>query len=132
MPDSPPGHPPSPDVHVQVEIQHLAAHSTPERQLFTYVIRIENRSGDTWKLLARHWDIIDAHGQTTSVDGEGVVGEQPVLPPGGTFVYDSFVTLQTTPGRMSGHYVMQDAWGQTAHVPIPAFRLDVPGTRTLN
>ena len=68
----------------------------------------------------------------TVVDGEGVVGEQPVIPPGGAFVYDSFVTVQDTPGRMAGHYLMQDAWGVRAQVPIPPFVLEVPGERTLN
>lgn len=124
--------PDSPDVSVQVEVSYLPAHSTPGRRVFAYVIRIENHSEDTWQLLARHWDIVDAGGRETAVDGEGVVGEQPVIPPGGTFVYDSFVTVQATPGRMSGHYVMQDAWGERVRVPIPAFVLEVPGERVLN
>ncbi|PNY82824.1 Co2+/Mg2+ efflux protein ApaG [Deinococcus koreensis] len=123
---------PVPDVQVSVETRHLSTHSTPDRQLFTYLIRIENRSDETWKLLARHWDILDATGRETVVDGEGVVGEQPTLAPGATFVYDSFVTVEATPGRMGGYYVMQDAWGATARVPIPAFVLDVPGSRVLN
>ncbi|CAM3882141.1 Co2+/Mg2+ efflux protein ApaG [Deinococcus frigens] len=117
---------------MDVRVSHLAAQSTPERRVFSYVIRIENHSDQTWKLLARHWDILDAHGHTISVDGDGVVGEQPVMPPGGTFVYDSFVTVEATPGRMGGYYVMQDAWGARTRVPIPPFMLDVPGERTLN
>ena len=123
---------PAPDIQVEVDVTHLPTHSTPGRQVFTYVIRIENRSDQTWQLLARHWDIVDAGGRETAVDGEGVVGEQPVIPPGGRFVYDSFVTLEATPGRMGGHYVMQDAWGAQAEVPIPPFMLEVPGERTLN
>lgn len=123
---------PVPDVRVHVDVSYLAAHSAPGRRLFTYVIRIENRSDETWQLLARHWDILDASGRETVVDGEGVVGEQPVIPPGGAFVYDSFVTVQDTPGRMAGHYVMQDAWGVQAQVPVPPFVLEVPGERTLN
>ncbi|GAA0518458.1 Co2+/Mg2+ efflux protein ApaG [Deinococcus depolymerans] len=120
-----------PDIQVQVQSRYLPEHSTPERHLFVYVIRIENRSDLTWQLLARHWDIMDATGRVTRVDGEGVVGEQPVLAPGGTFVYDSFVTLDAAPGHMGGHYVMQDAWGSQVQVPVPAFALSLPG-RTLN
>ncbi len=115
-----------------MNVFHLSAHSTPGRQVFTYVIRIENHSEETWQLLARHWQIVDAGGRQTVVDGEGVVGEQPVIPPGGVFVYDSFVTVQDTPGRMEGHYVMQDAWGMRAQVPILPFVLEVPGERMLN
>ena len=121
-----------PDIDVVVEVQHLPAHSSPERQLFTYVITVHNRSDQTWQLTARHWEIVDATGRVTVVDGEGVVGEEPVLPPGGSFTYDSFVTLEATPGRMGGHYAVQDAWGVRAHVPIPAFVLEVPGERVLN
>lgn len=121
-----------PDIHVDVQVTHLAAQSTPQRRVFAYVIRIENRSDQTWKLLARHWDIVDALGHTISLDGDGVIGEQPVIAPGGTFVYDSFVTVEAAPGRMGGHYLMQDAWGARARVPIPTFMLDVPGERTLN
>lgn len=124
--------PDTPDVRVTVDVRHLPAHSTPERRVFAYVIRIENHSGETWQLLARHWDIVDAGGRETVVDGDGVVGQQPLLQPGGVFVYDSFVTVQDTPGRMEGHYVMQDAWGVRARVLIPPFVLEVPGERTLN
>lgn len=122
----------APDIRVSVQVTHLAAQSTPERRVFSYVIRIENRSDQTWKLLTRHWDIVDAHGREIRVDGDGVVGEQPVIAPGGTFVYDSFVTVEATPGRMGGYYTMQDAWGTRTRVPIPPFMLDVPGERTLN
>ncbi|GAA5513264.1 protein ApaG [Deinococcus carri] len=127
-----PAPPDTPDVRVRVDVSYLPTHSGPERRLFAYVIRIENHSGETWQLLSRHWDILDAGGRETVVDGEGVVGEQPVIPPGGAYVYDSFVTVQDTPGRMSGHYVMQDAWGKQAQVPIPPFVLEVPGERMLN
>lgn len=122
----------APDIRVNVQVTYLAAQSTPERRVFSYEIHIENRSDQTWKLLARHWDIIDALGHTISVDGDGVVGEQPVMPPGGAFVYDSFVTVEATPGRMGGFYTMQDAWGTRAQVPIPGFMLEIPGERVLN
>ncbi|WP_216328547.1 Co2+/Mg2+ efflux protein ApaG [Deinococcus aestuarii] len=130
-PDSDPASP-VPDVRVTVDVQHFPSHSTPKRRVFAYVIRIENHSDETWQLLARHWNIVDASGRETVVDGDGVVGQQPLIAPGGVFVYDSFVTVQDTPGRMGGHYVMQDAWGVRARVPIPPFVLEVPGERTLN
>jgi ApaG protein len=122
----------TPDLRVAVQVAHLAAQSTPRRRVFAYMIRIENHSDQTWQVLARHWDITDALGHEISVDGDGVVGEQPVIPPGGAFVYDSFVTVEATPGWMAGYYVVQDAWGVRARVPVPAFMLDVPGERTLN
>ncbi len=122
----------SPNIEVSVEVHYLDVHSSAERRVFAYMICIENRSEETWQLLSRHWDIVDATGRATSVDGEGVVGEQPVLPPGGTFVYDSFVTVEALPGNMGGYYTMQDAWGQMINVPIPVFGLMVPEERILN
>ena len=125
----------SPDITVSVQVHHLPAQSTPQRQLFAYFITIENNTDDSWKLLSRHWTITSGDGQQFTVEGEGVVGEQPLLAPGAQYTYNSFVTVDALPGRMEGHYVMQDAWGQTARVPIPPFRLDVApegGERLLN
>ena len=121
----------SPDIMVSVEVKYLLAHSTPERHAFNYFITIENRSEETWQLLTRHWDIRDGSGRSFSVDGDGVVGEQPLLAPRAVYTYNSFVTVDSMPGLMHGHYVMQDAWGKRAEVPIPAFRLDV-GERVMN
>lgn len=120
-----------PDIGVSVQVRHRPDYSTPDRYAFSYVITIENRSDQTWQLLARHWDIQDAQGRAFSVDGEGVVGEQPILAPGASYTYDSFVTVEALPGLMHGHYVMGDAWGARAQVPIAPFRLDV-GERVLN
>ncbi len=124
--------PTDPDVRVRVEVQYLAAHSQPGRHAFSYVITIENHSDQTWQLLTRHWKIVDAGGRETTVDGEGVVGQQPHLAPGAVYVYDSFVTVQDTPGVMGGHYGLRDAWGAAGKAIIPPFVLDVPGARVLN
>ncbi len=122
----------APDVRVSVTVSHLAAHSRPGRQVFSYVIRIENHTGDSWQVWGREWHIIDGGGRETRVEGEGVVGEQPVIAPGGVYVYDSFVTLEDVPGQMSGHFELRDAWGQPGRAQIPVFALAVPETRTLN
>lgn len=132
VPPGLPDDPAAPDVRVSVQVQHLPQHSVPGRQLFTYVIVIENHADDTWQVMARHWSITDGAGRVTEVEGEGVVGEQPLIPAGGSFTYDSFVTVEATPGRMRGWYTLRNAWGQGARVPIPEFLLDVPGQRVLN
>ena len=83
-------------------------------------------------MLGREWHITDGGGRETRVQGEGVVGEQPVIAPGGVYVYDSFVTLEDVPGQMSGHFELRDAWGQPGRAQIPVFVLALPETRTLN
>lgn len=123
-----------PDIQVSVEVKHLPQYSGGSRQLFAYLIRIENISPDSWQLLSRFWRITDALGRETVVEGEGVVGQQPVLPPQGVYVYDSLVTVEAAPARMEGHYIFQDAWGNTGRAEIAPFVLEVPsaGGRVLN
>ncbi|AZI43344.1 Co2+/Mg2+ efflux protein ApaG [Deinococcus psychrotolerans] len=126
-----PLHVAAPEVRVSVTVQHLAAHSRAGRQVFSYLIRIENHAADSWQIMARHWQITDGSGRETRVEGEGVIGQQPIIAPGGVFVYDSFVTLEDVPGSMSGYYELRDAWGQTGRAPIPAFALAVPTDNSL-
>src|SRR3712207_2485987 len=52
-------------------------------------IRIENHRENTVQLLTRHWRITDSRGLVNLVDGEGVVGETPVLAPGAKHDYVS-------------------------------------------
>jgi len=52
------------------------------RFVWAYNIEIENRSDHVWKLTRRHWRIIAANGHVQTVDGDGVIGQMPVLEPG--------------------------------------------------
>ncbi|GGJ60979.1 Co2+/Mg2+ efflux protein ApaG [Deinococcus aquiradiocola] len=115
-----------PDLSVAVDVRYRPDHSRDGRWLFQYVITIENRADESWQVLAREWTITDGEGRVTQVAGEGVVGQTPVLAPGGVYVYDSFVTLQVAPGRMEGRYRVRNAWGHEAWAPIPPFVLALP------
>ena len=46
---------------------------------FAYRISIDNYADFPVRLLRRHWLIFDSNGTYREVDGEGVVGQQPVL-----------------------------------------------------
>lgn len=115
-------------IRVSVTPSFLEEQSAPENGHFVwaYQVRIENLGEETVQLLNRHWRITDANGSTQEVRGPGVVGEQPRLPPGGSFVYTSGCPLTTPSGIMQGSYEMQDAAGQLFQVAIPAFSLDSP------
>ena len=71
-------------VKVSVETQFQPEYSNPQGDhfMFAYKINIENLSDTTVQLLRRHWDIFDSNGIHREVEGEGVVGEQPVIEPG--------------------------------------------------
>ncbi len=79
------------------------------------------------KLLRRHWHIYDANGVVREVEGEGVVGQQPVLEPGDSHQYVSGCNLKTGLGKMRGTYQMERlADGRNFTVEIPEFTLVVP------
>ena len=91
--------------------------------VFAYFIRIENDGLDEIQLLRRHWTIRDARGHVEEVDGEGVVGRQPVIAPGEEYAYHSFCVLATFEGTMEGTYLMQRPSGERLRVVIPRFHL---------
>lgn len=116
-------------IKVSVETSYQPEHSKPAREhfVFTYRITIENTSDHTVQLRARHWDIIDAGRSSYSVDGEGVVGKQPVLEPGEIHQYVSGCNLRSGIGKMRGHYTMERILdGKVFNVQIPEFNMVVP------
>jgi ApaG protein len=94
-----------------------------------YSIEIANQGQRRVKLMQRHWRITDALGHLETVDGPGVVGEQPTIAPGHAFRYSSGCPLRTPSGFMVGTYSMVDEEGRTFDVEIPAFSLDSPFLR---
>lgn len=114
-------------ISVQVQSLYISAQSSPEeeRYVFAYTITIRNLGRTPVQLRSRYWLITNGNGQNTEVKGEGVVGEQPTISPGGEFQYTSGAVLETPIGTMQGHYVMQEESSDTFHVEIPVFRLAV-------
>lgn len=123
-------------VGVDVVTAYLPEHSSPEdgQYSFAYTITINNASDLPVQLLSRHWIITDADNDVQEVRGEGVVGEQPVIEPNGSFRYTSGASLATPVGCMEGSYfmVVRDPIDidprelPTFEVPIPAFSLHTP------
>ncbi|MES2987003.1 MAG: Co2+/Mg2+ efflux protein ApaG [Pseudomonadota bacterium] len=115
-------------ITVRVSASYLPEQSEPDRGrwFWAYHIRIENDSGVTVQLLTRHWTITDGRGGKHSVEGEGVVGEQPLIAPGGSFDYVSGCPLATPTGHMQGSYRMIGEDGSTFDVAIPKFSLLAP------
>ncbi|MFD2247765.1 Co2+/Mg2+ efflux protein ApaG [Pontibacter ruber] len=116
-------------VKVTVTTNYLPDYSSPVQQhyVFAYKINIENNSEFTVKLLRRHWYIHDATGVVREVEGEGVVGQQPVLEPGESHEYVSGCNLKTGMGKMRGTYLMERLVdGKQFNASIPEFVLIVP------
>jgi ApaG protein len=114
------------DIQITVTPKFLTKESAPDKNHFVwaYSIDIENHGAETVQLMSRYWRIVDGAGKVQEVQGPGVVGEQPVLSPGGTFSYTSGVPLTTPSGFMDGHYVMVTGEGERFEAAVPAFSLD--------
>jgi len=117
-------------VTVRVAVNFLPEQSRIEagKWFWVYHIRIENDSDQAVQLLTRHWRITDGMGHVSLVDGEGVVGEQPVIAPGGSHDYVSGCPLSTPQGSMEGHYAFRRADGSRFEAAIPYFPLAAPAT----
>jgi len=113
---------------VEVESRYVERESDPagERYVFAYTITIRNTGAAAGQLLNRHWWVTDGQGEVQEVEGPGVVGQQPRIPPGESFRYTSAALIGTPVGAMHGHYEFQRDDGERFDVEIPAFSLCVP------
>jgi ApaG protein len=116
------------DVTVRVSVSFLPEQSEPGkgRWFWAYHVRIENGGRQAVQLVSREWTILDGRGGHHEVQGEGVVGEQPVIEPGGSFDYVSGCPLHTPTGSMEGRYHMIGEDGATFAAVIPRFPLVAP------
>lgn len=95
--------------------------------VFTYFITIENNSSQTVKLTDRFWKIFDSLNKTEIVEGEGVVGQTPILKPNDTYSYSSGCFLESNIGSMKGFYSMKVIeTSEKFRVIIPTFQLSTP------
>lgn len=113
-------------VRVAVNFMPEQSRSEAAHWFWVYHIRLENGRDETIQLRTRHWRISDARGMVHLVDGEGVVGETPVLAPGETHDYVSGCELTTRHGAMEGHYTFAHEDGTLFEVAIPYFPLAAP------
>ncbi len=117
------------DIKVTVEVIYQPAYSKPMKNeyVFAYRITIENLGLYTVQLLRRHWNIWDSNGISREVEGEGVVGDQPILEPGQSYQYVSGCPLVTDIGTMSGTFQMLRIDNKKEFkANIPKFQLITP------
>lgn len=116
-------------ISITVETFYQAAQSNPlsSEYLFAYRITIENLSPNSARLLRRHWHIADSNGSVREVEGEGVVGQQPIIEPGGNYQYISACNLRSDIGKMWGTYQMENLYNKRLFkVNIPVFQMIAP------
>lgn len=116
-------------IKISVETFYQEEHSRPleNKYIFAYRITVQNLTDYTVQLMRRHWYIIDSNGLTREVEGEGVIGQQPILSPGESHQYVSWSNLLTEIGKMHGHYIFRrESDSTTFKAAIPEFHLITP------
>lgn len=97
-------------IKISVDSNYRPKYSNPleSKYVYSYSIVIENLSSNTVQLLRRHWYVMDGIGFIREVEGEGVIGKQPIINPGSSHQYESWSQLNTDMGKMYGTYLMFD------------------------
>lgn len=116
-------------IRVSVETFYQQEVSKPEKNefMFSYRITIENESDSVVKLIKRKWKIVDAYCRERYVEGEGIMGLQPIISPNKCHQYVSGCQLKTDIGKMSGTYLMKRiADNHFFEVDIPSFNFVAP------
>jgi ApaG protein len=113
-------------IEVCVEVTYQSEFSNPHQHhfVFTYKVTIENKSKHTYQLLRRKWEVFDAAEESKVVEGNGVVGQQPILEPGDSHSYVSGCNLKSGIGKMNGTYTMEKLFdGKLIEVRVPEFQM---------
>jgi len=118
----------TPCIKVQVHTKYIPEQSQPDakRYVFAYIITIKNLSPQTVQLVSRRWLITDANGKKMTIEGEGVVGQQPFIAASDEYTYNSGTVIETPVGVMQGQYIMHDEHGSEFVAEIDPFRLAIP------
>ena len=113
-------------IKVCVEVTYQAEFSNPHQHhfVFTYKVTIENNSQHTYQLLRRKWEVFDAAEESKVVEGNGVVGQQPILEPGESHTYVSGCNLKSGIGKIKGTYTIEKVFdGKLIEVKVPEFQM---------
>ena len=116
------------NIKVNIKSEYVPELSNNEDSLFyfSYKVSIYNLGSNKVQLLSRHWDIRDGLGRKKIIDGEGVIGQKPVISPGQSYEYKSYCPLKTEFGSMNGFYTMKDDDGNLFKTSIPDLGLIAP------
>jgi ApaG protein len=112
-------------IQVNVKSVYLDGQSSvyEKKFVFAYFIHIHNQGDEQVQLMRRHWLIRDSRGNLEELEGEGVVGKQPILRPDEVFEYNSICVLKDFLGWMEGSYLMKKSSGEIIRIYIPRFTL---------
>lgn len=115
------------EITVETYYQQGYAKQHNSEHVFAYRITITNHNPFIVQLLSRKWKITDSNRSIRLVEGEGVVGRQPVLYPNDSYQYISGVNFDTPIGKMEGSYTFENKGnGSFFDALVPAFKMEAP------
>ncbi len=117
------------NIKVEVEPTYLEEQSDLDVPMYfyKYTVHITNESHHEIQLIDREWIITDGTGLVQNVQGPGVIGQQPRIPAGETYTYESGCPLTTKTGNMRGWYGVKTR-EESFKIQIPLFFLRHPDT----
>ncbi|HEY1046873.1 MAG TPA: Co2+/Mg2+ efflux protein ApaG [Bacteroidia bacterium] len=114
-------------ISVKTSFSDLQSNIELDEFFFVYNITIVNNSEKTVQLLSRRWIIVDSNGESRIVEGEGVVGQQPIIGAGQSYEYFSGCLLKTGFGKMKGAYLFATLPDfQEFEAEVPEFHMVLP------
>ena len=119
-------------IKISVEHFYQPDYSNPQLRefMFAYRVTIENNNSFSVQLLRRHWFIKDSNAENREVEGEGVIGAQPIIAPNEKYQYISGCNLKSELGQMFGTYLMENIDTKDRfEVNIPVFQMEAPFKR---
>ena len=114
---------------ISVETFYQPSYSNTEKgeHMFAYRITVENHNPFPVQLLRRHWFIFDSLREKYEIEGDGVIGVQPVIEPKEQYQYISGCNLSSEIGTMHGFFSMLNLDKQNSiDITIPLFEMIVP------
>lgn len=113
------------NIRVTVLPRFIPENSNAEisKYFYVYTITMTNEGESTVQLQTRRWEICNALGEVEIVEGDGVIGEKPILASGESYSYTSSCPLDTPTGSMKGIYTFKDPSGKILEITIPEFYL---------
>lgn len=115
------------DVRVICKYENSRLNHLLTEHFFSYHIQISNFTPNPIQLLKRFWLVQEPLIPHKTVEGDGVVGLQPIIVSGDSFAYSSYTIIQSEIGKMSGFYLFQQLNTETKFkTAIPEFLLEIP------
>jgi ApaG protein len=122
------------DIRVTVVPTFQLENSSPDttEYIWTYILYIQNESGEDIQLHSRYWTVVDSQGKEDLIMGpdaigEGAYGACPVISSGKIYEYQNIAYLRSPGGFMRGVLQFMKMRSRILlDVAVPTFSLDSP------